>query len=119
MTSRFVAYMRRDDPAPERPTAHAVGRSGVLEPVASSVFSRRTRGVVLNVAVGYVAMLRDAAHRRDGLAILAAGVTGYFLAFGNRCPTGGPFRLAYERVPSFVIMREPRRTIRNPQTYPR
>ncbi|MCW2930938.1 MAG: hypothetical protein JWM19_1900 [Actinomycetia bacterium] len=63
--------------------------------------------LVLIVAVGYVAVLRDAAHRRDGLAILAAGVAGYFLALGDQGPTGGLFRLAYEHVPGFVMMREP------------
>jgi hypothetical protein len=63
--------------------------------------------LMLIVAVGYVAMLRDAAHRRDGLAILAAGVAGYFLALGNQGPTGLLFTLAYEHVPGFVMMREP------------
>jgi len=63
--------------------------------------------LMLIVAVGYVAVLRDAAHRRDGLAILAAGITGYFLALGDQGPTGGLFRLAYEHVPGFVMMREP------------
>ena len=73
---------------------------------------------MLTVALGYIAVLRDTAHRRDGLAILAAGVAGYFLALGNQGPTGGLFRLAFEHVPGFVIMREPRLTIRIPQTYP-
>ncbi len=63
--------------------------------------------LMLIVAVGYVAVLRDAAHRRDGLAILAAGIAGYFLALGDQGPTGSLFRLAYEHVPGFVIMREP------------
>jgi hypothetical protein len=63
--------------------------------------------LLLIVAVGYVAVLRDAAHRRDGLAILAAGVAGYFLALGDQGPAGGLFRLAYEHVPGFVMMREP------------
>ena len=63
--------------------------------------------LLLIVAVGYVAVLRDAAHRRNGLAILAAGVAGYFLALGDQGPTGGLFRLAYEHVPGFVMMREP------------
>ena len=63
--------------------------------------------LMLIVAVGYVAVLRDSAHRRDGLAILAAGITGYFLALGDQGPTGGLFRLAYEHVPGFVVMREP------------
>jgi len=74
--------------------------------------------LVLIVAVGYVAVLCDAARRRDGLAMLAAGVAGYFLALGNQGPTGGLFRLAYEQVPGFVIMREPRLTIRISQTHP-
>jgi hypothetical protein len=63
--------------------------------------------LVLIVAVGYVAVLRGAAHRRDGLAILAAGVAGYFLALGDQGPTGGLFRFAFEHVPGFVLMREP------------
>ena len=63
--------------------------------------------LVLIVAVGYAAVLRGAAHRRDGLAVLAAGVAGYFLALGSSGPTGGLFRLAYEHVPGFVMMREP------------
>ncbi len=63
--------------------------------------------LVLVVAVGYVAVLRDAAHRPEGLAILAAGAAGYFLALGDQGPTGGLFRLAYEHVPGFVMMREP------------
>ncbi|HEY6789651.1 MAG TPA: hypothetical protein VI365_20315 [Trebonia sp.] len=63
--------------------------------------------LLLIVAVGYVAVLRDAAHRRHGLAILAAGVAGYFLALGNQGPTGGLFMLAYDHVPGFVMMREP------------
>ena len=86
--------------------------------MTSSPLASRTRGAVLTVALGYVAVLRDAARRRDGLAILAADVAGYLLALGNQGPTGGLFRLAYEHVPGFVIMREPRLTIRIPQTYP-
>jgi hypothetical protein len=62
---------------------------------------------MLITALGYAAVLRDAAHRRDGLAILAAGVAGYFLALGDQGPTGGLFRFAYEHVPGFVMMREP------------
>ena len=50
---------------------------------------------------------RDPARRRDGLAVLAAGVAGYFLALGDQGPTGGLFRLAYDHVPGFVMMREP------------
>ena len=63
--------------------------------------------LLLVVAIGYAAVLRDPAHRRNGLAVLAAGVAGYFLALGDQGPTGGLFRLAYEHVPGFVMMREP------------
>jgi hypothetical protein len=63
--------------------------------------------LLLVAALGYVAVLRDPAHRRNALAVLAAGVTGYFLALGDQGPTGGLFRLAYEHVPGFVMMREP------------
>lgn len=58
-------------------------------------------------AIGYAAVLRDPNHRRNGLAMLGAGVAGYFLAFGSQGPTGGLFTLAYEHVPGFVMMREP------------
>jgi hypothetical protein len=59
------------------------------------------------VAIGYAAVLRDPARRRSGIAVLGAGVAGYFLALGDQGPTGGLFRLAYEHVPGFVMMREP------------
>jgi len=59
------------------------------------------------VAIGYAAVLRDPERRRNGLAVLAAGVAGYFLALGDQGPTGGLFKLAYEHVPGFVMMREP------------
>ncbi len=63
--------------------------------------------LLLVTALGYAAVLRDPARRRNGLAVLAAGVTGYFLALGDQGPAGGLFRLAYEHVPGFVMMREP------------
>jgi len=81
---------------------------GPVEP--KDLFSRWPAilaALVLIAAAGYVAVLRAAARRRDGLAILAAGVAGYFLALGSQGPTGGLFRLAYEHVPGFVMMREP------------
>ena len=83
-------------------------RPGPVEP--KDLFSRWPAvlaALLLIVAVGYVAVLRDAARRREGLAILAAGVAGYFLALGSQGPTGGLFRLAYGHVPGFVMMREP------------
>jgi len=83
-------------------------RPGPVEP--KNLFSgwpALLAALVLIAAVGYVAVLRNPAHRRNGLAILAVGVAGYFLALGNQGPTGGLFRLAYEHVPGFVIMREP------------
>jgi hypothetical protein len=63
--------------------------------------------LLLVAAVGYAAVLRDPARRRAGLAVLAAGVAGYFLALGDQGPAGGLFRLAYQHVPGFVMMREP------------
>jgi len=83
-------------------------RPGPVEP--KDLFTRWPAilaALALIVALGYLAVLRDAARRRDGLAILAAGVAGYFLALGTQGPTGGLFRLAYEHVPGFVMMREP------------
>jgi hypothetical protein len=83
-------------------------RPGPIEP--KDLFPRWPAilaALVLIVALGYVAVLRDAAHRRGGLAILAAGAAGYFLALGSQGPTGNLFRFAYEHVPGFVMMREP------------
>ena len=83
-------------------------RLGPIEPKnLFSGWAAVLAAMVVIVAVGYVAVLRDAAHRRDGLAFLATGVAGYFLALGDQGPTGGLFRLAYEHVPGFVMMREP------------
>jgi len=59
-------------PGPTEPKNLISGWPAVLAPL------------VLIAAVGYVAVLRDAARRRDGLAMLAAGVAGYFLALGNQ-----------------------------------
>jgi hypothetical protein len=98
---------------------HGFFRPGPTEP--KHLFSRwpaKLAALVLIFAVSYVAVLRDAAHRRDGLAILAAGIAGYFLALGNQGPTGGLLRLAYKHVQGFVIMRERRLTIRIRQIYP-
>jgi hypothetical protein len=83
-------------------------RQGPIEP--KDLFSRWPAilaALVLIVAAGYVSVLRDAARRREGLAILAAGAAGYFLALGSQGPTGGLFRFAYEHIPGFVMMREP------------
>jgi hypothetical protein len=63
--------------------------------------------VLVVVAIGYVAAVRDAARRRDAVAVLAAGIAGYFLALGSQGPTGRIFDFAYEHIPGFVLMREP------------
>ena len=63
------------------------------------------------IAAGYLAMFRTAALRRDAIAVLVAGVCGYFLALGGQGPTGGLFRALYEHVPGFVIMREPEKFV--------
>jgi hypothetical protein len=83
-------------------------RPGPIEP--KNLFSgwpAVLAALMVIVAVGYVMVLRDPAHRRDGLAVLTAGVVGYFLALGDQDPIGGLFRLAYEHIPGFVVMREP------------
>jgi len=83
-------------------------RPGPTEP--KDLFSRWPAilaALVLIVAVGYVVVLRDGARRRNGLVFVAAGIAGYFLALGDQGPTGDMFRLAYEHVPGFVMMREP------------
>jgi len=94
-------------------------RPGSAEP--QDLFSRWPAvlaALPLTVALGYIAVLRDAARRRDGPAILAAGFAGYLLALGDQGATGGLFRLAYEHVSGVGTMREPRLTIRIPQTHP-
>ncbi len=83
-------------------------RPGPIEPKnLLSGWAVLLAALLVVVAVGYTVVLRDPARRRDGLAILAAGVAGYFLALGDQGPTGELFRLAYEHVPGFVMMREP------------
>lgn len=63
--------------------------------------------LLIVIAVGYLALLRTSDQRRETIAVLAGGICGYFLALGGQGPTGGIFRLLYEHVPGFVIMREP------------
>jgi hypothetical protein len=92
---------------------NVAGLCGFLRPAPTepknlfSAWPAVRAALVLIVAVGYVAVLRDAARRRDGLAMLAAGVAGYLVALGSQGPTGGLFRLAYEHGPGFFMMREP------------
>ena len=45
--------------------------------------------------------------RRMAGVLLAIGALGIVLAMGDQGPTGGLFRLAYDHVPFFNIMREP------------
>ena len=83
-------------------------RPGPIEPKnLLSGWAVLLAALLVVVAVGYTVGLRDPSRRRDCLAILAAGVAGYFLALGDQGPTGELFRLAYEHVPGFVMMREP------------
>ncbi len=82
-------------PGPAEPKAYFAGWPAVLA------------ALLVIVATGYAAVLRDAERRREGLAILAAGIAGYFLALGSQGPTGGLFTLAYQHLPGFVMMREP------------
>ena len=71
--------------------------------------------LLLIAAAGAYAMI---ATRRDDLeddlrprkmagVLLSVGVLGVLLAMGDQGPTGGLFRLAYDHVPFFNIMREP------------
>lgn len=110
--AQLAAYRTRGDPRVGL-LVNVAGLYGFFRPgpiEAKNLFSgwpAVLAALVLVVAVGYAAVLRDVAHRRDGLAILAAGVAGYFLALGDQGPAGALFRLAYEHLPGFVIMREP------------
>jgi hypothetical protein len=47
--------------------------------------------------------------RRTPAAFLIIGIAGYFLALGDRGPTGPLFRWAYFHVPFFAVMREPQK----------
>lgn len=67
--------------------------------------------LVVVVVTGYVSRFRTQSDRRDGIAVLAAGVGGYFLALGGQGPTAALFRALYEHVPGFVIMREPEKFV--------
>ena len=87
--TQLAAYRTRGDPRfgllVNVAGLYGFFRPGPTEP--KNLFSGWTAilaALMLIVAVGYVAVLRDLAHRRDGLAILAAGITGYFLALGDR-----------------------------------
>lgn len=40
-----------------------------------------------------------------------AGVAGFLLALGDQGPTGGLYRLAFDHVPAFSVMREPQKFI--------
>lgn len=110
--AQLAAYRTRADPRVGL-LVNVAGLYGFFRPGPTEpkdLFSRWPAvlaALLLIVAVGYVALLRDAASRRDGLAMLAAGVAGYVLALGDQGPAGGLFRLAYEHLPGFVVMREP------------
>lgn len=47
--------------------------------------------------------------RRQAWVLMVAGVAGYLLALGGQGPTGAIFRLLYDHVPFFAIMREPQK----------
>jgi hypothetical protein len=71
--------------------------------------------LVLIAAAGAYAMVvsrrddleDDLRPRRMAGVLLAIGALGILLAMGDQGPTGGLFRLAYDHVPFFNIMREP------------
>lgn len=98
---------------PQLKLLSAAGLYGFFNPrpTAPQDFSTRypvvVTALILTVTVSYVAMPCDAARRRHGLAILAAGLAEYFPGFGDRGATGGFFRLAYKHAPRVVTMREP------------
>jgi hypothetical protein len=110
--AQLAAYRTRADPRVGL-LVNVAGLYGFFRPGPTEpkdLFSRWPAvlaALVLIVVVGYIALLRDAANRRDGLAMLAAGVAGYVLSLGDQGPAGGLFRLAYEHLPGFVVMREP------------
>src|SRR6202000_2092562 len=64
-------------------------RPGPVEPThLLSGWAVVLAALLLVAALGYAAVLRDPASRRNGLAILGAGIAGYFLALGDQGPTG-------------------------------
>ena len=68
-------------------------------------------GILIVVVFGYLTRWRtrkvDSKGAKTALFLTVAGVVSLILALGDQGPFGPLFRLAYEHVPYFAIMREP------------
>ena len=62
--------------------------------------------ILLVAAAGAWAALHDPKRRPLAVVLLSSGVAGYFLALGEKGPTGSLYRWAYLHVPFFALMRE-------------
>jgi len=68
--------------------------------------------IVLLAVIGLVSRWRsNAGGNARALAVLlsVSGLCGLFLALGTKGPTGAMFRLAYDHLPYFAVMREPQK----------
>ena len=68
-------------------------------------------GILIIAVVGYGGGWRergaDPVQARRALLLVGAGIVSLILAMGDQGPFGSLFRLAYQHVPFFAIMREP------------
>jgi hypothetical protein len=64
--------------------------------------------VLLVVVLGYARVFRGGS-RRPGVAIAVASLLALMLAFGARGPSGELYRLLFDHLPMFRVMREPQK----------
>ncbi|MHB8505536.1 MAG: hypothetical protein ACYDEN_07435, partial [Acidimicrobiales bacterium] len=109
--AQLAAYRTAGDPRVGL-AVNVLGLYGFFRPVAAEPkylfagWPAVLGALLVVVAAGLAAALRDPQRRRDALAFLLVGVAGFFLALGARGPTGAAFRFAYLHVPGLAIMRE-------------
>ena len=79
------------------------GESSTYNLIARSFF---LMAVLLVIVVGAVTGWKDRSSRRFIAPVISAGVIGWFLALGDQGPTGAIYRLAFNHLPGFAVMRE-------------
>ena len=67
--------------------------------------------ILFVASIGLVSAWRSPTLRLVAVALGVAGVIGYFLALGDRGPTGAVFLWMFDHVPEFRIMREPQKFV--------